>query len=114
VPRTIRAASRCEALGAVVDSARALGEDATVYEDALLAAGRHLLENQYRPENRYYLPASERVVGAVRLGLVDNHCRVDGNKHAMLGLVQAWRVARRRAGGAELTPWPETPQRDGP
>jgi hypothetical protein len=114
VPRTIRAASRCEALGAVVDSARALGEDATVYEDALLAAGRHLLENQFRPENRYFLPASERVDGAVRLGLVDNHCRVDGNKHAMLGLVQAWRVARRRAGGAELAPWPETPQRDGP
>ncbi len=113
LPRTIRAASRSEALGAVVDTARALGEDPTVYEDALLAAGRHLLENQYRTENRYYLPASERVAGAVRMGLVDNHCRVDGNKHAMLGLVQAWRVARRRAGDAGIEPWPVTPQLDG-
>ncbi len=114
VPRTIRAASRCEALGAVVDSARALGEDPTPYEDALLAASRHLLENQFRAENSYYLPQRHRLVGAVRLGLLDNHCRIDGNKHAMLGLVQAWRVAMRRQGRTELERWPLSPGSAGP
>lgn len=109
LPRTIRAASRCEALGAVVDTARALGEDPTPYEDALIGAARHLLENQFQPQNSYYLPRRGDLVGAVRLGLVDDHCRIDGNKHAMLGLVQAWRVARRQGGEEAPDPWPLTP-----
>jgi len=109
LPRTIRAASRCEALGAVVDTARALDEDADPYEKALIAAARHLLENQFRPRNNYYLPRRSDLVGAVRMGIVDDHCRIDGNKHAMLGLVQAWRVAQRRAGEEAPDPWPLTP-----
>ncbi len=96
VPRTIRAASRCEALGAAVHTARELGVDATVYEEALLAAAGHLMDNQFRPANSYYLPAPERVRGAMRLGLVDNHCRVDANKHMTRGLWAALRVLRTR------------------
>jgi len=100
LPRTTRAAARSEALGAAVRAAWALGEDATVYEDALLAAARHLLENQWRPDNSYYLPDPGRAEGALRMGLVDNHCRIDNNKHAMRGLAAALAVVRHREAAA--------------
>ena len=96
LPRTTRAAARCEALGAAVRAAWGLGEDATVYEDALLAGARHLLENQWRPDNSYFLPDPARAEGALRMGLVDNHCRIDNNKHAMRGFAAALEVVRTR------------------
>ncbi len=92
LPRAIRAASRAEALGAAVLAAEALGEDPAPYEDALLAAARHVLVNQYRPESSWYLPRPERAIGCMRLGLMDARCRIDANKHAARGLLRAAEV----------------------
>jgi hypothetical protein len=97
-PRTTRACSRSEAMGGVVHTAWKQSTDAVVYEDALLNAARHLLENQWRPENSYYLPRPNRARGAIRMGLVDNHCRIDNNQHAIVGLHRALQVSRKREG----------------
>jgi hypothetical protein len=35
------------------------------------------------------------------LGLVDNHCRIDNNQHAIVGLHHALEVARHRDGARE-------------
>ncbi len=99
-PRTTRACSRSEAMGGVVHIAWKKDVDATTYEDALLFAADHLLENQWRPENSYYLPRPAKARGAIRMGIVDNHCRIDNNQHAVVGLHRALEVARRREGVA--------------
>jgi hypothetical protein len=100
VPRTTRACSRSEALGGIVQIAWRTGADATVYEDALLRAAKHVLEHVWRPENSFFLPNPEQARGAVRMGLVDNHCRIDNNQHGLVGLHHALEVARRREGTA--------------
>ncbi len=97
-PRTTRAGSRSEALRAVVNLAWERGDDATVWEDSLLWAARHLMEQQYTERNSYWVPNLERVHGAYPMGVVDNHCRIDNNQHALVGVVGALHVARRRAG----------------
>ncbi len=98
LPRTTRACSRSEAMGGVMHTAWALEVDATRYEDALIRAAEHLLENQWRPENSYYLPNPDKARGAIRMGLVDNHCRIDNNQHAVVGLYRALEASRRRDG----------------
>ncbi len=98
LPRTTRACSRSEAMGGVMHTAWAKGVDATAYEDALLRAAEHLLENQWRPENSYYLPNPDKAQGAIRMGLVDNHCRIDNNQHAVVGLHRALEAQRKRDG----------------
>ena len=97
-PRTTRAGSRSEALRAVANLAWERGDDATVYEDALLGAARHLMEQQYTERNGYWLPDMERVHGAYPMGVVDNHCRIDNNQHALVGVVGALHVQRKREG----------------
>lgn len=67
-------------------------------EDALLFAAKHQIEQQFRPENAYFLLRPERALGGFRAGLVDNHLRIDFNQHAMVGLMGALEVAVRREG----------------
>ena len=98
LPRTTRACSRSEAMGGVMHTAWALDVDATRYEDALIRAAEHLLENQWRPENSYFLPNPDKARGAIRMGLVDNHCRIDNNQHAVVGLFRALEASRKRDG----------------
>ena len=97
LPRTTRAGSRSEALRAVVNMGWERGDDMTIHEDALLAAARHLDEQQFSERNSYWLPNPEEAYGAYPMGLVDNHCRIDNNQHALVGMVGALHVARRRA-----------------
>ena len=97
-PRTTRAGSRSEALRAVTNLAWERGDDATIYEDALLGAARHLMEQQFTERNGYWLPDLERVHGAYPMGVVDNHCRIDNNQHALVGVVGALHVQRKRDG----------------
>ena len=97
-PRTTRAASRSEAMGGVVHTAWKMGADATPYEENLLRAAEHLLEHQWRPENSYYLPNPDKARGAIRMGITDNHCRIDNNQHGVVGLHRALEVARKREG----------------
>ena len=111
-PRTTRAASRSEAMGGVVHTAWKKGVDATPYEDNLLRAAEHLLEHQWRPENSYFLPNPDKARGAIRMGITDNHCRIDNNQHAIVGLHRALEVARKRegvplAGEVALPPLPD-------
>ena len=95
-PRTTRAGSRSEALRAIVHLAWERGDDATIYEDSLLAASRHMIEQQFSERNGYWLPNLARADGAYRMGQVDNHCRIDNNQHMLVGMAGALEVRRRR------------------
>jgi hypothetical protein len=95
-PRTTRAGSRSEALRGVMHLAWERGDDATVYEDSLLMAARHLMEQQYTERNSYWVPDFTRVRGAYPMGVVDNHIRIDNNQHALVGITGALEVARKR------------------
>lgn len=109
IPRTTRAASRMEAIRAVVELAwehGGAGEDLRLWEDSLLHAARHLKEQQFQPVNSFWVARPEKTEGAYRMGIVDNHCRIDNNQHGLVGMVGALEVARKRA-GREWRP-PET------
>ena len=97
-PRTTRAGSRSEALRAIVHMAWERGDDATIYEDSLLAASRHMIEQQFSERNGYWLPNLSKAEGAYRMGQVDNHCRIDNNQHMLVGMAGALEVRRRRDG----------------
>ncbi len=101
-PRTTRAGSRSEAMTAAVRTAWALGVDARPYEDSLLFAAKHQIEQQFRPENSFFLIRPDRVMGGFRAGLVDNQLRIDFNQHSCVGLIGALEVAVRREG---TPPW---------
>jgi AMMECR1 domain-containing protein len=98
LPRTTRAGSRLEAVRRVVHLAWEDGHDATIWEDLLLMGTDHLSEKQYRPENMWYVPYPDKVIGAYPMGIVDNHLRIDNNQHALVGMLGALEVLRHRAG----------------
>ncbi len=98
VPRTTRAGSRTEAMMGVVRTAWEAGEDARIYEDAVLEATRHMSEQLFRPENSFWMSNPKRAMGALRMGVVDNHCRIDNNQHALVGMAGALEVSRKREG----------------
>jgi hypothetical protein len=96
VPRTTRAGSRTEAMMGVVRTAWEAGEDARIYEDAVLEATRHMSEQIFKPGTSFWMANPDRAVGALRMGIVDNHCRIDNNQHALVGIAGALEVARKR------------------
>ncbi len=96
VPRTTRAGSRTEAMMAVVRTAWEMGVDAKIYEDAVVGATRHMSEQMFRPDNTFWMANADRAMGALRMGIVDNHCRIDNNQHALVGMAGALEVARKR------------------
>jgi len=98
LPRTTRAGSRLEAVRRVVHLAWEDGRDATVWEDLLLGGADHLIEKQFRPDNVWYVPVPDKVLGAYPMGIVDNHIRIDNNQHALVGMLGALEVLRHRAG----------------
>ncbi len=95
VPRTTRAASRGEALTAALRAARLTNHNPARIERALVEGARHLIEQQFTRENDYFIPRSWDVKGAIRLGLVDNHLRIDNNQHAIVGMAGALEVLSR-------------------
>ena len=101
-PRTTRAGSRSEAMTAAVRTAWKMGRDARPYEDSLLFAAKHQIEQQFRPESAFYLLQPKRAIGGFRAGLVDNHLRIDFNQHSAVGMVGALEVAVKREG---REPW---------
>jgi len=101
VPRTTRAGSRTEAMMAVVRTAWEMGVDARLYEDAVLGATRHMSEQMFRPDNTFWMANPDRAMGALRMGIVDNHCRIDNNQHALVGMAGALEVARKREANAK-------------
>lgn len=96
VPRTTRAAARGEALGAVARIAWRRGDPAAHWEQSLLDGGRHLLEQMYTPDNSFYFADPAEGLGALRMGIVDGHCRIDNNQHGVVGLGNALDAIRHR------------------
>ena len=95
-PRTTRAASRGEAIGGVVRIAWRRGDPSAHWERSLIDGGRHLMEQMYTPDNSFYFPDPDEGLGAIRMGLIDNHIRIDNNQHGVVALDNAL-VAMRRA-----------------
>jgi len=102
VPRTTRAGSRGEALGAAVRAADLVGEDPAPFERALLDGARHMAEQQFWAANSHFVPADMDVRGGIRMGLVDNHLRIDNNQHGMIALIRAIEAYDRLAARGEL------------
>ena len=40
-------------------------------------------------ENSYFIPEDQDVLGGIRMGIVDNHLRIDNNQHALVALLRA-------------------------
>jgi hypothetical protein len=101
VPRTTRAASRGEAVGGVARIAWRHGDDAEAMEGCLLEGARHLMEQMYTPDNSFFFPDPSEALGAVRMGIIDNHIRIDNNQHAVVALANALEAVRRSPGTVE-------------
>jgi hypothetical protein len=99
IPRTTRAASRGEAIGGVVRIAWRHGDDSWNWERSLLEGSRHLIEQMFTVDNSYFVPNQSEVLGAIRMGVVDNHCRIDNNQHAVVALSNALTALRHRRPG---------------
>jgi hypothetical protein len=80
----------------VVRVAWEMGVDGTIFEDAVLQATRHMSEQIFRPDTVFWMANSPRALGALRMGIVDNHCRIDNNQHALVGIAGALEVQRKR------------------
>ena len=102
VPRTTRAGSRGEALGGAVRAADLVGADPEPFERALVEGARHLAEQQFVEENSDFIPKGMDVRGGIRMGLVDNHLRIDNNQHGMIALMRAIEAYDRLAARGEL------------
>jgi hypothetical protein len=100
VPRTTRAASRGEALGGSLRAARLIGADPSRIIDGLIDGARHLIEQQFVEANSFFVPKGWDVDGAIRMGLVDNHCRIDNNQHGVVGMLAALEAMDLRDGKA--------------
>ncbi len=98
LPRTTRAGSRGEALGAAMEAARFLGEDTTKFENGLIEGARHLIEQQFVRDNSHFIPDEFDVEGGIRMGLVDNHLRIDNNQHGLVALLRALQAMDYREG----------------
>ncbi len=96
IPRTTRAAARGEALGGVARIAWRRGDPAAHWEQSLLDGGRHLMEQMYTPDNSFYFRDPEEGLGALRMGIIDQHCRIDNNQHGVVGLGNALAALRQR------------------
>jgi hypothetical protein len=94
VPRTTRAAARGEAVGAIARVAWRRGDPSAHFEQALLEGARHLMEQMYTPDNSFFFPNPEEGLGAIRMGIIDNHIRIDNNQHGVVALGNALDVMR--------------------
>jgi hypothetical protein len=99
LPRTTRAASRGEAIGGVVRIAWRHGDNSWAWERSLIEGSRHLIEQMFTADNTFFVPHPEEVIGAIRMGIVDNHCRIDNNQHAVVALGNALTALRHRRPG---------------
>jgi hypothetical protein len=102
VPRTTRAAARGEAVGAVMRVAWRNGDPAAEWERSVLEGSRHLVEQMWRKDNSFFLPNPQEALGAIRMGIIDTHCRIDNNQHAIVALGNALSIHRRRATQGDL------------
>jgi len=95
VPRTTRAAARGEAIGAVMRIAWRNGDPSSDWEGSVLSGARHLVEQMWRDDNSFFLSDPQEARGAIRMGIIDTHCRIDNNQHAIVALGNALQIHRR-------------------
>jgi len=98
IARTTRAASRGEAIGGVARIAWRRGDPSDRWERSLIEGARHLIEQQYTADNSFTFPNPAEGLGAIRMGLIDNHCRIDNNQHGVVALNAALEALRRQGG----------------
>ena len=75
------------------DVARQMGERerAARYQRAALLGALFTLRLQFTPENAYFVPHADRVLGAFRASLADSTLRIDHTQHALNSLLKTER-----------------------
>ena len=89
-------------MGAVMRVAWRNGDPAAEWERSVLEGSRHLVEQMWRKDNSFFLPNPQEAFGAIRMGIIDTHCRIDNNQHAIVALGNALSIHRRRATQSDL------------
>ncbi len=90
-----------DAADVAVELAWRRGDPSAHWERSLIDGARHLMEQMYTPDNSFYFPDPNEGLGAIRMGIIDNHIRIDNNQHGVVGLHNALDAMRRKqAGGA--------------
>ncbi len=84
-PRTTPTSARSESLAENYLTAKALGdvESQKKYGVALLQSIHFYAQNQFTPDNSYFLPYPEKALGGIRGSLIANDLRIDYNQHAL-------------------------------
>lgn len=105
-PRTTPAASRTEALTEAYEAARFKGDEAKAadYAKAILAAYWFDLNQQYRPENAYWMPNPSRALGGLRGSPIANDIRIDYTQHTITAILHGLSVAQQAYGKGTLDP----------
>lgn len=80
-----------EALSDALTLARRRGDvqRVEVYEKAVRAAARFVMQLQIRPEEAYYMRSPRDAIGGIRTHLALNLLRIDHSHHALIGLIKA-------------------------
>ena len=73
------------------------GDPSEHWERSLIEGARHLMEQQYVSDNSFFLPDPGEVRGAIRMGIVDMHIRIDNNQHGVVALGAALAAMREQA-----------------
>jgi hypothetical protein len=91
LPRVTPAGARSEGSTAAWKMAVRRGDVATAaqWKNLTLMAARFQLNQQYRPENSYFLPNPRRALGAFRGAPNDLEVRIDYVQHTVSGLIGA-------------------------
>ncbi len=89
IPETNSLASRCEAIGQAIRAADRLGDHSNDLRESLRYGAWHLLNQQLDPTNSFFSSEDLDLDGAVRMSMVDNHCRIDNNQHSIIALLNA-------------------------
>ncbi len=97
-PRSTPAATRGEALGAVLETCHLAGRNCGWIENLLMETVRHEMLSQYDPDMSYWMPNPAKAFGAFNGGLLDTDVRNDFVQHNMSALLGAERHLLRHDG----------------
>lgn len=103
-PRSTPAATRAEALAAVLELGELAPDVRTARVALLQQTLQHVLQSQYTPDVLYWMPRPDEVVGGLAGGIVDPELRNDYTQHALSALLATERVLRAPEVVAPLDP----------
>ena len=96
LPSVCTAATRIEAINAAFEIALLTGRPHKKYGDVILRSARFHIQQQYRPENTFFVEEPDRVMGMYRCDPVRMSVRLDFAQHGIASLLGASFVARLR------------------